>query len=108
MNLKQLKEIINSPIPSNVMESLIIASLAKDKNVMKDILALIEEERNTNNELISEFNLQLSRAHIHIDCRPESKSESKESANKSFIMDEIAKFYIKYKGVVTHLYNRFN
>lgn len=108
MDLKQLKEITNSEVPDNIKEQLIISLLAIDENVIPSILNILKQERINKNELIIDMNLELSRAHCYIDMRPESKDENKERFNKNFVVDEIAKFYFKYKGMVSHCFNRFN
>jgi len=108
MNVKEIQEIVNSPIlPTQTKESLIINSLAEDKNVATDIIKILSREREVNQGLISDMNLELSRAHTYIDRRSELKPESKENFNKSFVLDKIAAFYIKHKGLVTHCFNRF-
>jgi len=107
MDLQKLKEIINSDIPDKAKESFIIELLANDEKVIPTLMLILESERKTSKDLTMDMNLELSRAHIYIDSRPEIKSESKESFNKGFILDEIAKFYIKYKGIITHCFNRF-
>ena len=108
MDIKTIKSIANSEQPNDVKEMLIIRVLATDKNVIPMIMDILQAERKSQKELIQDLNLELSRAHIYIDMRPESKKESKESFDKGFLLDEIAKFYIKYKGKVTHCFNRFN
>lgn len=108
MNIQSIKEIVNSNISDDMKEDLIISVLASDESVIPTMLKILQEERNKKKELIIDMNLELSRAHIYIYDRPETKTEAKQAFNKSFIMDEIAKFYIKYKGVITHCFNRFN
>ena len=108
MDIKTIKSIVNSDSPNNIKEMLIIRELSADKNVIPMIMEILQTERKSQKELVQDLNLELSRAHIYIDMRPESKKEVKEGFNKGFILDEIAKFYIKYKGKITHCFNRFN
>jgi hypothetical protein len=68
---------------------------------------MIDRERTNKKELITDMNLELSRAHIYIDMRPETKVEGQDCFNKGFVLDEIAKFYLRYKGSITHCFNRF-
>jgi len=108
MDIQELKQIIDSDIPISVKENLIIDSLAKDETVVTTIVKVLSKERETNKELITDMNLELSRAHVYIDMRPELKPESKENFNKNFVMDKIAKFYVNYKSLISHCFNRFN
>ncbi len=107
MDTKLLKSILNSNLSEELKEQQIINVLSNDKKVIPLIMKILDAERKSNSELITDMNLELARAHIYIDMRPESKDESKDSFNKGFILDEISKFYIKYKGFVTHCFNRF-
>lgn len=107
MNLKRLKEILDSREPDNVKEHLIIQCLSKDEKVIPTIMKILGSERDEKKQLILDMNLELSRAHIYIDERPENKAEAKQSFNKSFVIDEIGKFYFKYKGIIGHCFNRF-
>ncbi len=108
MDIKTLKEIINSDLPDNFKEDLIIESLSQDESAIPVILKILNKERIAKKELILDMNLELSRAHIYIESRPESKRDIKQSFNKEFILDEIGKFYAKYKSIVSHCFNRFN
>jgi hypothetical protein len=108
MDIKELRIIINSDLPDEVIKSQIINSLAMDENVIPVVMSILDRERVFKKELTINMNLELSRAHIYIEMRPERKSESKENFNKKFVMDEISKFYLKYKPFVTHCFNRFN
>ena len=108
MDIKSLKEIVNSDLPDNYKEIQIINLLANDEKIIPEIMKILEQERKNKKELITDMNLELSRAHIYIDMRDENKKEGKESFNKNFVIDEIAKFYIKYKGMISHCFNRFN
>lgn len=108
MDIKKIKEIVSQNLlPDDVKRSLIISVIADDKDAIGDVLQILNHERNTNKELIGDLNLELSRAHIYIDQRPESVKEAKDCFNKGFILDEISKFYIKYKGRISHCFNRF-
>jgi hypothetical protein len=108
MDIKKITLIVNSThLSDESKESLILECLSKDEEVIPIIMKILSRERSDKKELITDMNAELSRAHIYIDMRPESKEEGKDSFNKGFILDEIAKFYIKYKSYVTHCFNRF-
>lgn len=108
MNLKALKEIINSSYPDSIKEMEIISILAEDQDVIPNIMKLLEQERRSGKELMMDMNLELSKAHIYIEGVPEGKRRANDSFNKEFVMDEIEKFYAKYKSVIRHCFNRFN
>ncbi len=108
MNLKEIKEVINSSIPDKQKKECIIGILAKDEKLIPTLMIFLSVERQNKAELIDDMNLELSRAHIYIDERPPIKNESKAAFNKNFVIDKISEFYIKYKSVVTHCFNRFN
>jgi hypothetical protein len=108
MNIDVIRDIVLSEDSLSMKEYKLIAHLAEDENCIPTLLRILNRERAMKKELIQDMNLELSRAHIYIDMRAESKAENKESFNKGFVLDEIAKFYLKYKKVVTHCFNRFN
>lgn len=107
MDLDGIKEIINGNLPEEIKVSQIINLIAEDENVIPTIMLMLASERKTNKNLLMDMNLELSRAHIYIDMKPEGKREAKDNFNKAFILDEITKFYIKYKGKIVHCFNRF-
>ncbi len=107
MNLDLIAKIVNGNNTEEMKRHLIIGTLAMDKNAIPDIMEVLAQERKNNNELIVDFNAELSRAHIYIDERLESKEEGKKTFNKNFVIDGIGKFYYKHKELVNHLYNRF-
>ena len=45
MNLQELKSIINSGMPDDVVKSEIINSLAKDENIIPVVMKILERER---------------------------------------------------------------
>ena len=108
MDIDIIKDIVNSDSPNHLKENQLLFHLAKSESCIPTLLRILDRERSSNKELITDMNLELSRAHIYIDMMRESKEDSKGSFNKGFILDEIAKFYFKYKQVVTHCFNRFN
>lgn len=108
MNIQKIHDILNiTIIDDKTKMELILDEIARDENAIPYILKILSTERARKKELLIDMNLELSRAHIYIEMHHESQKESKEHANKFFVMDQIAKFYIKYKGIVTHCFNRF-
>ena len=96
MNIKELKSIINSALPDDVIKSEIINSLAKDENVIPVVMRILERERQFKKEIHNEMNVILSKAHIGLD--------DKKFNNGNFIQKEIIDFYTKYKGYVGHCF----
>ncbi len=108
MNIDKIKTIVNSGIDHDTMRRFIIEVIADDENVIPMVMQILDAERSARKELITDLNLNLSRAHIYIEERPESKKESKNCFNKTFVIDKIAEVYIKYKGAIQHCFNRYN
>ncbi len=127
MNLPELKSILNlddSIYPKEAKEHLIIKSLSMDEKLIPTLMNILEQERRDKKELMSDMNLELSRAHIFIDEHWPSNSAFAEQADRrfgravkvkeekglhrGFVLDKIAEFYTKYKGRISHCFNRFN
>lgn len=96
MNLQELKSIINSGLPDDVVKSEIINSLAKDENIIPIIMKILERERQFKKEIHEEMNLLLSKAHVGLD-------DKKFNAD-NFMQKEIIEFYTKYKDYVGHCF----
>lgn len=96
MNIKELKSIINSGLPDDVIKSEIINSLAKDENVIPVVMEILERERQFKKEIHEEMNVLLSKAHIGLD--------DKKFNEDNFMQKEIIDFYTKYKGYVGHCF----
>ena len=96
MNIKELKSIINSGLPDDVIKSEIINSLAKDENVISVMMKILERERQFKKEIQEEMNVLLSKAHIGLD--------DKKFNQGNFMQKEIIDFYTKYKGYVGHCF----
>lgn len=96
MNLLELKSIINSGLPNDVVKSEIINSLAKDENVIPIIMKILEREREFKKEIQTEMNLLLSKAHVGLDDKKFNRG--------NFMQKEIIEFYTKYKGYVGHCF----
>lgn len=96
MNIKELKSIINSGLPDDVIKSEIINSLAKDENVIPVVMKILERERQFKKEIHEEMNVLLSKAHIGLD--------DKKFNEGNFMQKEIIDFYTKHKGYVGHCF----
>lgn len=100
MNLQELKSIINSGSPDDVIKSEIINSLAKDENIIPVVMRILEREREFKKEIHSEMNLLLSKAHIGLDEKKFNKD--------NFMQKEIVEFYTKYRGYVGHCFKKLS
>lgn len=116
MNLKKIKEIVDHKIyDDQTKERLIIEHLATDESVTPAILKILLSEREMKKQLIQDMNLELSRADVHIQHPDLASGESSnkksdkklnEQKAKEFVLNHITGFYIKYKGIVTHCFNK--
>jgi len=112
MNLEEIKKVVNDNENSDDIKiEKIIKILSKDKKVIHIVLAILNSERETTNELISEMNNELSRADAFIESwippNPILKKGEKENGiNKTWILEQINKFYDKYKEFVKHNYKK--
>lgn len=100
MNLDNFREILNAHIPENIKEQLIIREISKDENVIPTVMKILEQERHLKNEVTSEMNVLLSKAHIGLDDKKFNKG--------NFMQKEIVEFYKKYKGIVGHCFKNLN
>ncbi len=113
MNFKKLGECLNAPAEDKIKRLMVLACIAMDKDAIKDVLEMLQNERSQNNELLTELNLNLSRAEVFIsEYTPEEtklkKGEQKKTFDKRFVLDKIAEFYITNKKHINHCFNRFN
>lgn len=122
MNINKITEIVKNPLlPHEAKEVLIIQVLAQDKNVIPTMMKILKEEREQNHELLMDMNLELSRADVHIEnpmlgCgevtmkatakNKEKIEEIKRSQAREFVLNHITAFYVKYKGRITHCFNK--
>jgi hypothetical protein len=85
MNLQELKSIINSGLPDDVVKYKIIKSLAKDENVIPVVMQILEREREFKKEIHEEMNVLLSKAHVGLDNNIYNEG--------NFMQKEIIEFY---------------
>lgn len=94
MNIKKIKEILEAGYPDDVSEHLIINTISEDEDVVPTIMKILDAERKRKRKLISDMNLELSRAHIGLE---------NPKVNKGHFMDkEILKFYLRNKDQIGH------
>lgn len=93
MNLDNIKAIVNSGKEN--WKQLLYQELATDESAIVTIVQILGAERSQKQQLITDLNFQLSRAHVALE---------EPKANKDgFVQKEIRKFY--EEGRVNHCYN---
>lgn len=99
MNIKAIKEVVNSPIPDENKEYLITQILSQDRKLIPILLDMLNHERNQQKELIDDLNVEVSRYHSSIkDIRFLKKQIP-------FYNQETKKLYEKWKGYIGPLFN---
>ena len=105
MNIKEIGLIANhSLMTKEQKERAIIAIIAMDKNVIPNILAILESERASKEELIKDQNVELSRALVVLKD-PSLKWGKKIIANPKWVVSEIIRHYKKWKGTIGCCFN---
>ena len=99
MDIKSIKQIVNSDLPSDYQEEAILSILADDKKVIPYIMKILENERKQNKELILDTNAELSRALLVLDDT-NLKSSKKMVADPKWVVGEIKKHYLKWKDYI--------
>ena len=100
MNLKSIKEVVNSESLSDAQKiNSILQIFSEDKDFLLEVLKVIQIERDFNKELITECNFQLSRADIGLE-KPMLNEDN-------FINNEIKSFYMNYEGFVGHCFKDY-
>lgn len=96
MNIEKIKEIVNADLPDEWKRRGVIAVLADDKNVIADVLSILDHERDQSKELITDMNVLLSKADTALTTPKLNKD--------NFIQGEIAQFYTKWSKRVFHVF----
>lgn len=100
MDIKKLRGILNLPIPDDRMEEYIISFIAEDKDVIPNILKILNAERAEKSELILDMNLQLSRALVVLKDENLKYNKKKITVDPSFVISEIFIHYKKWKNYI--------
>jgi hypothetical protein len=100
MDIKSITKIVTDPFTNEEQKKrLIVNTLAKDDNILSDILSILHEERTLKKELLTDMNLELSRAHIFIDSFmppvPKLKNGEKGEDFSKFFNDGIQNHNLK-------------
>jgi hypothetical protein len=100
MDIKKIKDLVNSDDPYEDIEFKIIRCLAEDDKVIPILLNILNQERELKKEVSQEMNMLLSKAHIGLD-EPQLNKDN-------FIQKEIIDFYKTYKTVIGHCFKNIN
>ena len=97
MDIKSIKQIVNSDLPIDYQEKAILSIIADDKKVIPYIMEILENERKQSKELILDTNSELSRALLVLNDE-NLKSNKKVVADPKWVVGEIKKHYHKWKN----------
>lgn len=93
MNFKNIKEIIDSE--SIHWEYLLLKEIAADGDAIPNILKILDHERVSNKQLLTETNSELSRALVTIE--DENYGNKKAVIDRLWVVEQIKKHYLKWK-----------
>jgi len=99
MDIKKIKEIVNSSLPESYQEKAILSVLATDKKVIPYIMEILDYERETNSEIILDFNVELSRALVTLEDA-NVKSNKKAILDPKWVAGEVRKHYQKWQEFI--------
>lgn len=97
MDIKAIQNIVNQELPDNIKREMIISILAADKQVIPTMLKILQAEREDSNALITESNLELSRALVTLEDPNVGKKKPKPVISLPFVTGEIRKHYLKWQ-----------
>jgi hypothetical protein len=99
MDIKSIKQIVNSDLPNEYQEKAILSILADDKKVIPYIMEILESERKQKKELLLDTNAELSRALLVLNDE-NLKANKKVVAEPKWVVGEIKKHYLKWKDYI--------
>ena len=99
MDIKKIKEIVNSSIPEEVMPDYILSIIANDKKAITYILEILKHERHIHEELILDTNAELSRAYLVLNDK-NLKWNKKVITEPTWVVEQIKLHYEKWKDVI--------
>ena len=103
MDLKLLKQVLEYDLLDEVKENLILQVLAKDKEVIPNLLKMLDCEREFNQDLLLDINEELSKTYMTLKMSKDKNKTFLEQ--KTFILGSVKKFYEKYKEVIVCNFN---
>lgn len=99
MDIKSIKQIVNSDLPEDYQRDAILLLISKDREAIPHMLRILNDEREQQRELILDTNQELSRALIVLNDE-NLKSNNKIITNPKWVAEEIKKHYTKWRGVI--------
>jgi hypothetical protein len=105
MDIKSIKQVVNSGLPKDYQEDAILSILASDKKVVTYLLEMLKIERSDNREYILDSNMELSRALIVLND-VHLKAGKKIIADPKWVVGEINKHYLKWKDFNKSLFSK--
>ena len=106
MDIQKIKHVVNSDLSDPHKKQLLFDIMCENEALLPNMLELLARERKHKQALLGDMNLELSRADIYIEDYSKGDKNKKQSINKEFILSNITSFYEKYKGGVTHCFNK--
>lgn len=100
MDIKKIKEVVNSHISDGLKETYILGIIADDKNAIPTILNILKHEREQKEKLILDTNVELSRALIVLKDKNLKYDTKKIIADPKWVVGEIVKHYEKWKDYI--------
>ena len=104
MDIKTIKQIVNSNLPADHQERAILSVLADDKKVIPYIMEILDNERKQTKELLLDTNAELSRALIVLKD-DNLRYNKKVVADPKWVVGEIKKHYLKWKDYIKCTFN---
>lgn len=98
MDLNKIQLALNSGMPEANKRAVILNIISEDKDALIDMMDILHFERERKRQLITEMNLQLSRADVYI--------QNPKIVTPEFVLTEIRKFYEENKDYVHHCYRK--
>lgn len=95
MNIPQIKAIIELDILDSVKRNLILSVIATDKEAIPYILSILNNERETNEKLLLDTNLELSRALVLIEDPKVQKLKTR--IEPKFVREKIHEHYLNWR-----------
>lgn len=106
MDIKRIKDIVNSTLPTEIQERYILSVLSDDKKVIPYIMEILENERKQSKTLLLDTNVELSRALVTLNAIPTTPSAKRDLKEQTtFVVEEIKKHYLKWQNHIKCCFN---
>lgn len=96
MDIDSIKKIVNSNIPDELKAQHIISILANDKDVIPEILQILDEERKQKENLILDSHSELSRALVVLNDK-NLKYSKKIICDPKWVVEKIKEHFLKWQ-----------